>query len=732
MNVASGHLQWQVQADMRQTRFFVQGMHCANCANSIRSNLGRLPGVRAVEVDLPGNRVSVAWQPAQTSIETVLRAVAALGFQPVPLSGDQALSLRQRERRTLLKRIGLAGLVAMQMSMYTVGLYAGAISGIDGDMAWLLRVTSMVLATPVLFYSGAPFLGGAWRDLKAHRLGMDVPVAAALLLAFVASVANTLRDRGEVYFDSVAMFVFFLLLGRFIESGVRRAHLDTSEALLRTLPAEAIRLLEHGSERIALQRIRQGDRLLIPHGAVVPVDAELVGTAAPDGAQLDESLISGESRPVERPIGARLVSGSINLSQALTVRACSDMQGSTLSALMRLVERCGQQRPRAAELAERTAVHFVAVILVLAAVVAGLWLWIDPSRAFAATLAVLVVTCPCALSLATPVAGAAAVTRLARMGIIVTRASALEQLATVDTVVLDKTGTLTTQELQVRCAYLAPTAQESTCLAIAATLEQGSGHPIAAALLRAATPGVPAGELHEFAGRGIEGVIDRRRWRCGRADYVAQLSHGALPMVAGAGSDELLWLGHEGAVVAAFTLHDPLRGDALQAVRELRAAGLEPIIASGDHAGAVREAATRLELTRTHSRLEPLDKLQLVRELQRQGHRVLMVGDGINDAPVLAAADVSCAMGRGAALAQSAADLLLMNERLASLAAAARTAHGYLRLVRGNLRWALAYNLCAVPLAALGLIPPWLAAIGMSASSLLVVWRAQRFARRST
>ena len=730
MSEAAAHLHWQSGAGLAQSEFFAEGMHCANCARSIRSKVGALPGVQRVDVNLTTARVSVAWNPTRQRLAGILDEIQRLGFKPVPLSGAATEVARRSERRGMQKRIGLAGLVAMQMSMYTVGLYAGALTGIDPWIAELLRVTSMLLAVPVLFYSGSPFLKGAWNDLRRRSLGMDTPVAAALVLAFAASVINTMRNEGQVYFDSVAMFVFFLLVGRYVEMNVRRGSLDAGEALARSLPGQVTRLnASGGQEKVALEQVRSGDRLLVARGAVVPVD----GVLSEGFTLVDESLITGESVPVTRGVGTVLPGGAINLGAPFTLVASHAARESTLANMVALIERAQSERPPQALAADRAASHFVFWIVALSLVVACGWLLVNPARAFEATLAVLVVTCPCALSLATPVAIAAATTRLARSGVLITRASALERLAAVDTVVLDKTGTLTDQRMQLGAVeYFGPHDRQRS-LALAASLEQHSTHPLASAFTAATGERMALEQVREVSGFGLEALQEGTRWRIGRQAWVAELAAGSAQ---GPGNpareeadDERVWLGSSAGYAAAFELVDTLRPDAAGAVQRLRAQGLELRIASGDRRSTVQGIATALGIAQAQGRMDPQAKLALIRSLQQQGHKVLMVGDGINDGPVLAAADVSGAMGGGAAIAHAAADMLLMNESLATIGAAVDTARGTARLVAANLRWALLYNICAVPLAALGFVPPWLAALGMSASSLYVVWRAHRFAR---
>lgn len=717
---ATAHALWTRTADGRARAVFAaEGIRCAACARSIERAVSALDGIDGVHVNVATSRVTVDWQVAHTDLQKILDTVGRAGFRPQPLAGEAAESAFRLERRTALKRIGLAGVGSMQAMMYMWGVYMAPPGDMDPAIESYLRYIGMLIATPVLFYSGWPFFRGAWHDLRRRAPGMDVPVALALALAYGASVFNTLRGTGLTYYDSITMFVFFLGTGRYIEMIVRQRSLSTSEALAHSLPAQVTRLRpDGGTERVPLQQIGVGDRLSIPRGAVIPVDAVL----AEGSALVDESLVTGESRPLRRQAGEHLPGGAVNASDAIVVRASRDVAGSTLASIIALLERAQRERPRLARLADRAASWFVVVLLVLAAGVALAWVAVDPARAFPATLAVLVVTCPCALSLATPAAVAAATTRLARLGLLVTRADAIERLARADTVVLDKTGTLTSGSPCVTAVRSLAGLEPRTALALAAALERSSNHPLAIAFSPHADAAVTAVGVREVPGRGIEGRVDGRLWRLGSAEFVAGLARTTPP-------DDALCLGSEAGVVASFEVGDELRPEAARALGTLRSLGLEPVIASGDRSEAVARVATALGIERAQSRLDPAGKIVLVQELQRSGRRVLMIGDGVNDGPVLAAASVSCAMGQGSAVAQSAADLLLLNDSLDALADGVRTAREALRVIRQNLVWSLVYNFSAVPLAALDLIPPWLAAIGMSASSLLVVLNAQRLAQ---
>jgi len=683
--------------------FNAEGIHCGNCARSIRKTLGELEGVRRVDVNVVNNRVSVDWDTSKLALGRILGQVSALGFKPVPLVGEAAAQAQQMERRLALKRIGLATLGSTQLMMYTVALYAGALQGIDERIAEYLRWTCLVITTPVLFYSGAPILRGALADLRRRVLGMDVTVSLALLLAFFASSWNTLRHSGEVYFDSVAMFILLLLIGRFVEMRGRHQAAQVTDALAKALPtmAQRIRSDDGVVERVPLAELRIGDLLRVNTGQVIPVD----GTLACDSALIDEALLSGEPLPQRHVRHDAIPGGALNAGSALTVRVSRLPGESTLHELVRLLERAQSERPRLGLAAERMASWFVVRIVLLTVLVGVVWQLIDPSRAFPAMLAVLVATCPCALSLATPAAIAAASSRLAKLGVLVMRADAVEGLATVDTVMLDKTGTLTLGSPRITRIDTADGWDATEALRIAAALEAGSQHPLALAFREHQHASWRCEDAREIAGEGIEGTVDGQRWRIGQPGITLTDDRGR----------------H-----ASFEVTDPLREDAIDATAALSALGLRLVLLSGDRHEAVQRVAETLGITSAHAGLKPTDKLQRLRAAQAAGRRVLMLGDGINDGPVLAAANVSMAMGRGSSIAHAAGDLLLLRESLQSLPEAIRVARRTLQIVQQNLRWALIYNLAAVPVAALGFMPPWVAAIGMSASSLLVVMNARR------
>lgn len=709
-----------LDGDRREAVLGVEGIYCAACAWLIEHVLRREPGVEDIQVNPATGRAVLLWDASRTALSRLMRRMDEIGYRPYPVDVADAVSAATRERRAALRRLAVAGLGMMQVMMYAVGLYAGAIhSGMEPGIERFLRLVSLLVATPVVFYAGAPFFRGAWRDLREARPGMDVPIALAVGGAYAASVWNTLVAGGEVYFDSVTMFVFFLTVARFLEMSARHRAARSTESLAASLPETALRLTEGREARVPLAELEPGDRVRVRAGDPVPAD----GIVRAGEAHLDESLLTGEFMPTTRGEGDEVVGGSVNAGSPFDMAVTRTGGDTLVSHITRLLARAQSERPRLARAADRVARWFVAAVLAIAAVTALAWWTVEPARAFAVTLAVLVVTCPCALSLATPTALVAATARLSREGVLVARAGALETLAGADRVVLDKTGTLTRGSLTIRRADGTDRMNGSEALALAAALEAHSEHPIARAFAPFAD-GRAATGVGVRRGLGVEGTVDGRRWRVGRPDWAAGTSGD------GDGPSTRIALGVDGREVARFELADELRPGAAEAVRALAAAGLAVEILSGDAEGPVRALAAELGIESWRARQGPEDKLARLRELQARGRRVVMVGDGINDAPVLAGADVSVAVGGGSALAHRSADLLLTGERLADLATALDRSRRTLRVVHQNLAWAVAYNACALPLAMAGLVAPWMAALGMSASSLVVVANAMRLGRR--
>ncbi len=709
--------------DLRECSLLVEGVRCAACSWLIEKSLGSLPGVAEARVNPATARARLVWDPGRIKLSRLLSALSRLGYRPHPGGGTSA-EVAEAERRKALRRLGVAGLGMMQVMMFAVALYAGAFQQMDPGLERFLRLVSMAVATPVVLYSGFPFFAGAARDIRAGRPGMDVPVAIAVGGAWVASVLHVISGRGEVYFDSVTMFVFFLSLGRFLEMGARHRAGDTRDSLARLLPDLARRRSGSDWQDVPVRELAVGDQVLVRHGETVPADGRVSG----NGGRFDESMLTGESHPVPRREGEIAVAGSVNLGEPVEIVVERTGGEMLVSNIARLLERAQAERPPVALAADRVARWFVTAVLVAAAGVYLYWLDAAPERAFEITLAVLVVTCPCALSLATPAALTAATSFLARHGLLVTRGGALERLAGADHAVFDKTGTLTRGRLRIVGVQAFGDTDPDRALAVAAALERASEHPIARAFRDVA----PAGEaeVRVVPGRGLEGRVAGRTYRLGRPDYAAALPGLAAPVPDGDAT--ALLLADASGLLALIRLADDPRRGASRDLDELHSLGLTLEIASGDREAPVAAVAAAAGVSQWAANQSPEDKLARIRRLQAGGHTVVMVGDGVNDAPVLAGADVSVAMGGGTALAQTSADLVLLGDTLAPLPTGVRLARKTRRVIAQNLAWAAGYNLVALPLAAAGLVQPWMAAIGMSASSLLVVLNALRLSRDSS
>ncbi|MGQ0799094.1 MAG: heavy metal translocating P-type ATPase [Pseudomarimonas sp.] len=690
----------------------VEGMRCSACAWLIDRALLREAGVIEVAANAITGRVRLTWDPQRAPLSRLLVRLAALGFVPHLAQGEAAERARRRERNQLIARLGVAALGATQAMMFAEALYLDTAREMALPTRDFFRWITFLVSTPVVFFSGWPFIKGMAVELRQRRPGMDTLVATSVLLAYFASLFETLRGGTQVWFDAAVMFVLFLLAARFLEQMARRKASARLDTLARAQPALAWRVTAGGREQVPVAALVVGDRVEAGAGEVVAADGELLDAPA----SMDESLLTGESEPVLKQPCDTLYAGSICRESAARVQVLRIGSDTRLSQLTRAVERAQAQRPRVARLADAVATRFVSALSVIAILVFFAWWQIEPQRAFEVALSVLVVSCPCALSLAVPAALATAHGTLARIGVLALGADALESLAGVDTVLLDKTGTLTHGRPQLVEATAVDGGDSEHWLRIAAALEQGAGHPIAAAFARVDAPAAQC--VRAVAGNGVTGEVGGRSYRLGRAEFAC------------AGSDDgAVWLGDGQQAFARFTISDTLRPDAAAAIAALRALGISPRIVSGDGAEAVRAVAQMVGVEAFQSRQTPEDKLAAMRALQADGHRVLMLGDGINDAPVLAGADVSMAMADGAPLAHRAADLVLTGSSLQRVPQAVALARRSQRIIKQNLIWALAYNLVALPFAAMGWVNPGIAALGMAASSLLVTANALRLGK---
>jgi Cu2+-exporting ATPase len=716
----------------REASLILDGISCAACVWLNEQHVAHQPGVTAVDINYATRRARVRWDERRIKLSDILAAIAAIGYSAYPYDAQRSEHLARNERRAALWRLFVAGFGMMQVMMYAVPVYLADDGSMSTDIEQLMRWASLILTLPVVLYSAAPFFRSAWRDLKLRRVGMDVPVALGVGSAFIASVWATVAGGGEVYFDSVTMFVFFLLCGRYLEMIARQSAMRGVEHLARAMPAFAwklSRLPELDCERVAVASLAANDFVLIRPGEIVPAD----GVVLQGESLVDESLLTGESTPVRKAAGAELTGGSLVVGSPLVERVEKVGEATRLAAIQHLIERAAAEKPRIVQLADRIAAWFVAVLLVFAAATAIAWVFADPERALWVFVSVLVVSCPCALSLATPVALTTATDALSRIGVLVTRGHAIETLARATHFVFDKTGTLTRGRLQLVATHSFGSLDAAAVRIVAAALEQGSEHAIGVGLRAAVAAGTAlptVSDMRAVTGHGIEGRIEGRLHRIGRPEFVADLHGRPLPQTESRPDATHVALGDERGWLALFEFSDELRPEARELVAALQRDGRQVTILSGDTPASVAEVARRLDITQAHGGMSPQDKHDFIVRLQENGAVVAMVGDGVNDAPVLARAQVSIAMGGGTELARTQGDLILLSENLARLCEGVALARRALVVIRQNLWWAFVYNVLALPLAMLGFVTPWMAGIGMSASSLLVVANALRLQRR--
>jgi len=709
---------------VQRIQLLVGGITCAACAWLIEKHLEKLSGIISVKVNVTSHRAMVDWDIQQLKLSELLGAFFAIGYDVQPASDEAARLLRKKENRRFIQRLGVAGFGMMQAGMIAVGLYAGAFQGMDPEWQNYLRWVSLIIALPVVMFSAYPFFQAALRNLRIGHLTMDVPVSLAIGLAFTASCWATVSHTGEVYFDSVAMFTFFLLLGRFLEMRVRHRNETYAEGLGQLLPPTTIKLSGQSEESVPVKSLQPGDLIRVAAGETIPCDGEIQ-----DGSSsVVEAVLTGEQLPVLKQPGDLVSAGTVNSESPLIVAVSAVGKQTRLSAILSLVEQAKAEKPVQVALADRIAGYFVLAVLLVAAAVALWWWQHQPQEALWVVLSVLVVTCPCALSLATPAAIAVATGALRRRGFLVSRGHVLEALSSVDQIIFDKTGTLTLGNMSVSHVITLSDLSEEELLQLAAGLESGSLHPIS----RAFSEVVGKTSVHSVVqkvGAGISGFIDSNSVRVaiGRPSYIAELFNVDLSELPVAEPGKLpLLLASEKGLLGWIILQDQLRPGVAKAINRLKQVGLEVSLLSGDREDSVAEMAEKLEIEHWCGNMSPEQKLSKANQLQREGHRVLMVGDGINDVPVLSGADVSVALGDATDFARIHADSIMLSGNLGTLPAAISLAKGTRTIIRQNLAWAILYNLVALPLAAAGMIPPWAAALGMSASSLLVVLNALR------
>ena len=721
-----------------EVSLILEGITCAACVWLNEKHLNSLDGVIDANINYSNHRARVRWDNSKIQLSDILESISRIGYLAHPYDPDQHQRILEKERKQQIRRLGLSGVLGMQIMIFAVAMYTGDWWGIEDSFKQSFRWISLVLTIPILLYASSVFFKSAYRDLSNKRVGMDVPVSLGITIAFTASLINTVNGSGEVYFDSVAMFTFFLLSARYFELGTRKQTSETTEALLNLKPAIATRLQDYQStkssnvtptaakqESIAVSELELNDYLLVRPGEVVPADGIII-----DGSSgINESLITGESLPVTKGIDDTVIGGSTNTENPLIIQVTKLGEDSVLSSIQRLIDEAQHTKPAIAKLADRIASWFVSILLSIATMVAYYWYTVDASQWLEITIATLVVSCPCALSLATPTAITAASGQLAKIGLLPKRAHALETLAHATDFVFDKTGTLTEGRIKLEEIILnTDEHDESDVLTIAASLEANSEHPIARAIISAnKNESLTVKDLLHTTGQGIQGRIGETEWFIGNHDFIEQ--HSAMPVAEDTDVASKIYLATNQQCIAIFVLSDSIRSEAKSLIKQLHAQHKNTYLMSGDRTENVHSISEQLGIQHCQANLKPEDKLNNVNALQQQGAVVVMTGDGVNDAPVLAGADLSIAMGKGTQLAAATADMILISNNIEHIYHGYQIAIKTLSIIKQNLSWALLYNVIAIPAAAMGFVEPWLAAIGMSVSSLVVVLNALRLNR---
>ena len=718
-----------------ESNLMIEGMHCAACALTIEDALLRVPGVLKAEVSAGSHRARVVWSANQVLPSGWLDAVQNAGYRAVPANDAFARERRKNESRKALWRMLVAARCMRQVMMYAYPAYTAAPGDLSDEMEHLLRWASWVLTLPVILFSCGPFFSSALRDIVSRRISMDLPVALGMLITFVVSTAGTFEPQGifgqEVYFDSLTMFVFFLLAGRWLELRLRDRTAGALEALMNRLPDSVLRLLPDGNfVRVPVRRLAPGDVIRVLPGESFPADGEVL-----EGETLvDEALLTGESRPVKRGAGGIVIAGSHNLSSLVQVRVDRVGANTRFAQIVSLMESASTTKPPIARLADRIAKPFLVAVLLAAGLSCAYWWDRDPGHALMVAVAVLIVTCPCALSLATPAAMLAAAGNLAQRGVLVRRLEAFEALAEIDTVMFDKTGTLTRDAMILGATQTRAGVSAGQALQRAAALAQHSLHPVSRALLAAAggPEALQAWQLDavaEVAGQGVSARVSPKS----APGSVSELRLGSAAFCGvevRPGAALQAHLSDQDGWIATFELLEDVRPDAERTVNVLQQEGISVHLLSGDGGAAAARVGAEVGIKAVRGDCTPQDKLDFLRQAQLAGHKVAVVGDGLNDGPVLAGAHVSFAFGRAVPLAQAQSDFVILGDQLGDVTETVFLARRTLRIVRENLMWAAVYNAVCVPLAVLGWLPAWLAGLGMALSSLVVVLNAMRLSKR--
>lgn len=701
-------------ADISEITLTVEGITCAACAWLIEKQLRQVSGLQFINVNTTLHRVVIRWYKDKLKLSEILTQIQKIGYKAYPFQINQQEALYTQQAKSYLRRLGLAGIATMQVMMFAIALYSDFFSGMEEAFIHYFRWVSFILATPVLLYSAQPFYINAWRNIRNRTLGMDIPVSIALLGAYCASAYATIMETGDVYFEAISMFTFLLLLGRLLELRARRKASETSSNLLRLLPSMAT-LIEGDTESlIPAKTLTVGQTILVKAGETIPVD----GTILTGISNIEESMLTGEHLPVHKGKNSPVFAGTANVTSPLTILVEKLAQHSLIADIIHLQDSAQQNKPHIEVVTDLVSRYFVGALLIVALCTYIGWSLIDPSQAFWITLSVLVATCPCALSLATPTALTCATASLNKQGILIKQHHVLETLNQIEHMVFDKTGTLTHGDFVLLTSTVHSQYSKQQCIDLASQLEKVSEHPISLAFKKQQQNSVQLSNVINLPGQGLQATYQGQELKLGHAQFCG--------IIKANDSKELaIYLTLADELIASFELGDTMRDSAKIISKYCHDNNIETTLLTGDISAKSEEVAKLLQFTHVAKGVTPEGKLTYLQKLQ-QSQQVLMVGDGINDAPVLAGAHVSVALGSGTDLAKNSADVIILGEDLNKIATLRKTAQKTTTIIKENLGWAIGYNLIIVPLAIMGHVPPYIAVVGMSFSSLIVVSNSLR------
>lgn len=702
------------QGELTELELSISGMSCAACAWLIEKQLRQLPAVHQVNVNSTTQRCHLLWRADATPLSGILKSLAGIGYLASPFIADQEEQVFKLELSRYLKRLAVSGIMTMQVMMLAVALYFGEYTGIDASHQGYMRWISLLLTLPVVLYAALPFVSSAWRSVKARQMNMDVPVSLAIYYTFFASAYATAFNTGEVYFESVCMFTFLLQLGKFFEYRARSRARDATSNLLKIMPVTATLLKDGEQHAVSARRLQSGDCILIKPGETIAADGQIISGQS----SADESMLTGEYAPVSKNIGSLVMAGSINHDGLLQVNVSKPLASSRLGQIIALQQRTLSQKPAVLQRTDRLAKYFVERLLIIAAATFVLWyFWLDADRAFWVTLSVLVATCPCALSLATPTAITCALAKLNRSGILIKNAQVLDVLPELTHIVFDKTGTLTEGRFSISDIMLFNRDySEAQALNLIANLEIYSEHPIGRAFADKLTNKLPLEQVNIVVGSGISAQVNAVAIKVGSAAFCAVAPQ----------ANAMVYLSADNQLIAAVSLHDAVRQEVPALISQLQQQGYKLLMLTGDSSDQADKLRQQLGFEQMVKGCSPEQKVSEITALVSAGHKVLMLGDGINDSPSFHAAHVSVAMQSGTDLSKNQADVVLLQHDIGLIAALLQGSKAAQRGIRQNLAWSVGYNLIIIPLAVAGFVSPYIAVIGMSFSSLLVVSNSLR------